>query len=136
MRKSLSLALLLSTALATAAFAAPQPAADAFVRSLAKSASCSTSLPAFLSLQAPAPQERTGGCYQADCYSDLDCPCGNGYGICGINNTCYYPPSGSGGGGGLGCPMAECTDDSQCLLNCKDGLHSFCTMSGTCVYVP
>src|SRR4029079_9447723 len=110
MRKSLPLALLLSTSLATAVLAAPQPTKSAFLRSLAPPTSCSIALPAPISgLLVPTPQERTGGCAQHDCSSDQDCPCGNGYGICGINNNCYYPPSGSGGGGGgsLGCPQAD-----------------------------
>jgi hypothetical protein len=137
MRKSLSLALLLSLSLVPAVLAAPQPTPSAFLQSLAAPTACSSTLPApIANLWSPAPLERTGGCLQADCYSDQDCPCGNGYGVCGINNSCYYPPSGSGGGGGLGCPQADCYDDAQCRANCASGYHSFCNLGGTCVYVP
>jgi len=138
MRKGLSLALLLSLSSAVNLLAALQPTPSSFLRSLAGATSCSTVLPAPIAqLLAPAPQGRTwGGCLQADCYSDQDCPCGNGYGTCGINNTCYYPPSGGGGGGSLGCPQADCYDDAQCVANCSAGPHSFCSLGGTCVYVP
>jgi hypothetical protein len=137
MRKSLPLALLLSTSLVTTVLAAPQPTPSAFLRSLAAPATCALALPAPVSQPLPpAPQERTGGgCLQADCSSNLDCPCGNDYGICGINGTCQYSPSGGGGGGSHGCPQADCFLNSECVANCAAGPNSYCGPGNVCVYV-
>ena len=127
--------------LATAADAAPVPSEGAFLRSLAApAAACATALPSLPSQALPhGAQKRTsgGGCNEAYCFSNDDCPCDSNPGFCGVDGVCHYPPPGGGGGGGdLGCPMAHCIFDSSCLANCPAGTHSYCGPGGICVYVP
>jgi hypothetical protein len=139
MKKSLLLALLLSSVVATVAWAAPAPTESAFLQSLAAPAECATNLTLATVTGQPAPEAKvnTHGCLGGFCRTSADCPCSTGAGSC-IGGTCHYSTSSGGGGGGgvPGCPAAFCTTDAQCLANCSAGPNSFCGTSGTCVYVP